>query len=443
MKRTALYCRVSTEQQAKEGDSIQAQLDALRKYAKEHNLYVVGSFIDDGISGTKFQEREKLQELIELIKGQKVDLVLVTKLDRLFRSLKWYIMTQEVFNENGVDWRAIWEPIYDSSTPQGRLIINQMMSISQFEAEHTAQRIDKVFDYKKSKREVLSGKIPFGYKIVDKHMVPDEEKAKIARKVFDLYIETGNICEVIRLTEGYGLPRSQRGLKWMLQNRKYIGEAYGYTDYCEPIIDERTFYLVQDLLSKNVTRNQIRDYVFTGMIVCKDCGKKMVGTTDLYKRTGTRYKIYRCFQHYRTIKMCPNSKQINEHKLEKYLLQYLEEFAIGSVDVGKDNDAVDYKKLIANAEKKMGKLKDLYLNDLISLEEYKKDVAEYQKQINDYTHKMSDNGDAGRDEIMKLIGTNVTDWYWTLDAKERRILWRSIIKEISFDHNRSIEVFFR
>ena len=141
--------------------------------------------------------------------------------------------------------------------------------------------------------------------------------------------------------------------------------------------------------------------------------------------------------------MCPNSKQINEHKLEKYLLQYLEEFAIGSVDVGKDNDAVDYKKLIANTEKKMGKLKDLYLNDLISLEEYKKDVAEYQKQINDYTHKMSDNGDAGRDEIMKLIGTNVTDWYWTLDAKERRILWRSIIKEISFDHNRSIEVFFR
>ena len=442
MKRAGLYARVSSEEQAIEGISIEAQLSDLREEAKRRGYIVVGEFIDSGVSGTLFDERDELQRLLELVKRDKVDIILFVKLDRWFRNVRHYMNVQTILEEHNVAWRTLWES-FETESAVGKLMVTQMLAFAEFEVDSTKLRINKVFDYKRSKREALSGKVPFGYKIVDKHMVPDEEKAKIARKVFDLYVETGNICEVIRRTEGYGLPRSQRGLKWMLQNRKYIGEAYGYTDYCEPIIDERTFYLVQDLLGKNVTRNQIRDYVFTGMIVCKDCGKKMVGTTDLYKRTGTRYKIYRCFQHYRTIKMCPNSKQINEHKLEKYLLQYLEEFAIGSVDVGKDNDAVDYKKLIANAEKKMGKLKDLYLNDLISLEEYKKDVAEYQKQINDYTHKMSDNGDAGRDEIMKLIGTNVTDWYWTLDAKERRILWRSIIKEISFDHERSIEVFFR
>ena len=442
MKRAGLYARVSSEEQAIEGISIEAQLSDLREEAKRRGYIVVGEFIDSGVSGTLFDERDELQRLLELVKRDKVDIILFVKLDRWFRNVRHYMNVQTILEEHNVAWRTLWES-FETESAVGKLMVTQMLAFAEFEVDSTKLRINKVFDYKRSKREALSGKVPFGYKIVDKHMVPDEEKAEIARKVFDLYVETGNICEVIRLTEGFGLPRSQRGLKWMLQNRKYIGEAYGYTDYCEPIIDERTFYLVQDLLGKNVSRNQIRDYVFTGMIVCKDCGKKMVGTTDLYKRTGTRYKIYRCFQHYRTIKMCPNSKQINEHKLEKYLLQYLEEFAIGSVDVGKDTESVDYKKLIANAEKKMGKLKDLYLNDLISLEEYKKDVAEYQKQINDYTHKMSDNGDAGRGEIMKLIGTNVTDWYWTLDAKERRILWRSIIKEISFDHNRSIEVFFR
>lgn len=442
MKRAGLYARVSSEEQAVEGISIEAQLSDLREEAKRRGYIVVGEFVDSGVSGVLFDERDELQRLLELVKRDKIDIILFVKLDRWFRSVRHYMNVQAILEEHNVAWRTLWES-FETESAVGKLMVTQMLAFAEFEVDNTKLRINKVFDYKRSKREALSGKVPFGYKIVDKHMVPDEEKAKIAQKVFDLYVETGNICEVIRLTEGCGLPRSQRGLKWMLQNRKYIGEAYGYTDYCEPIIDERTFYLVQDLLGKNVSRNQIRDYVFTGMIVCKDCGKKMVGTTDLYKRTGTRYKIYRCFQHYRTIKMCPNSKQINEHKLEKYLLQYLEEFAIGSVDVGKDNDTVDYKKLIANTEKKMGKLKDLYLNDLISLEEYKKDVAEYQKQINDYTHKMSDNGDAGRDEIMKLIGTNVTDWYWTLDAKERRILWRSIVKEISFDHNRSIEVFFR
>lgn len=442
MKRAGLYARVSSEEQAVEGISIEAQLSDLREEAKRRGYIVVGEFVDNGVSGTLFDERDELQRLLELVKRDKVDIILFVKLDRWFRSVRHYMNVQTILEEHNVAWRTLWES-FETESAVGKLMVTQMLAFAEFEVDNTKLRINKVFDYKRSKREALSGKVPFGYKIVDKHMVPDEEKAEIARKVFDLYVETGNICEVIRLTEGYGLPRSQRGLKCMLQNRKYIGEAYGYTDYCEPIIDERTFYLVQDLLGKNVTRNQTRDYIFTGMIVCKDCGKKMVGTTDLYKRTGTRYKIYRCFQHYRTIKMCPNSKQINEHKLEKYLLQYLEEFAIGSVDVGKDTESVDYKRLIANTEKKLGKLKDLYLNDLISLEEYKKDVAEYQKQINDYTHKMSDNGDAGRDEIKKLIGTNVTDWYWTLDAKERRILWRSIIKEISFDHNRSIEVFFR
>lgn len=442
MKRAGLYARVSSEEQAIEGISIEAQLSDLREEAKRRGYIVVGEFVDNGVSGTLFDERDELQRLLELVKRDKVDIILFVKLDRWFRSVRHYMNVQTILEEHNVAWRTLWES-FETESAVGKLMVTQMLAFAEFEVDNTKLRINKVFDYKKSKREALSGKVPYGYKIVDKHMVPDEEKAKIARKVFDLYVETGNICEVIRLTEGYGLPRSQRGLKCMLQNRKYMGEAYGYTDYCEPIIDERTFYLVQDLLGKNVTRNQTRDYIFTGMIVCKDCGKKMVGTTDVYKRTGQRYKIYRCFQHYRTIKMCPNSKQINEHKLEKYLLQYLEEFAIGSVDVGKDKDAIDYKRLIANTEKKMSKLKDLYLNDLISLEEYKKDVAEYQKQINDYTHKMSDNGDAGRDEIKKLIGTNVTEWYWTLDAKERRILWRSIIKEISFDHDRSIEVFFR
>ena len=440
MKRVALYCRVSTDQQAKEGDSIAAQRDALERYAKENGYYIAGIFIDDGISATKFQEREKLQELLDLIKDNKIDLVLVTKLDRLFRSLNWYIRTQEMFNEYGVDWRAIWEPMYDTTTPQGRLIINEMMAISQFEAEHTAQRIANVFAYKKAKHEVVSGKIPFGYMIKDKHLVPDPDKAPIVRQVFDMYATSGNMCETMRKTQGLGLPKTQRAFKILLQNRKYIGEAYGDSNYCEAIIDRETFDKVQYLLTMNVKKSQKNTYIFSGLTYCKDCGRKMTGTTDRYK--DRRYPLYRCMYHYRPLPVCGNSKSLNERKLEEYLVKNLENLAFEKVEVGESADTVDYAKLIESTEKKMSRLKDLYVNELLTLGEYKKDLDEYQRQIAEYKKDMSQHQSAGRDKLQELIGQNLADWYWTLEPHEKRTLWRGIIKEIRFGSDKSIDIVF-
>ena len=148
MKRTAIYLRVSTDQQSREGDSIPAQRDALKKYIDEHDdLIFAGEYLDDGVSGTKL-DRDELQRLLEDVKAGKIDLILVVKLDRWFRSIRHYINTQELLDKYNVGWTAIWEQIYDSTTPQGRLIINQMMSIAQFEAENTGQRIRQVFAWR-------------------------------------------------------------------------------------------------------------------------------------------------------------------------------------------------------------------------------------------------------------------------------------------------------
>ena len=183
MKRVALYARVSTENQH-DNDSIPAQVDALKKYAKDHNYYVRGVFIDDGVSGTLLDERDESQKLLELVKRGEIDLILFCKLDRWFRNVRHYLNTQSILDEYNVPWRAIWEN-YEVESPGGRLMVTQMMSFAEFEAANTALRINKVCDYKKTRREVVSGKVPFGYKIVDKHMVIDEDKADTVRKVFD------------------------------------------------------------------------------------------------------------------------------------------------------------------------------------------------------------------------------------------------------------------
>lgn len=442
MIRTAIYCRVSTDVQAKEGDSVQAQLSALRKYIKEHEGHIcIGEFVDDGLSGTKFEERDELQKLLDLVKRDEVDKVIFTRMDRWFRSIKHYVATQDILEQHNVSWLAIWEPVYDTTTPQGKLVVHQMMSIAEFEAANTAIRINKVFDYKKTQREVLSGKVPFGYSIENKHLVPNEN-ADTVRLAFDTYIKTNSMSETIRLTQGLGLPVTQRAMKHLLQNEKYIGRGYGHDDFCPAIVDKDTFDKVQRLLAMNVRKGRIHDYIFSGLIVCNDCGNKMAGSYDTYKRTGEKYFTYRCTGYYRPIKICGNSKCPNEKKLEKYLVQNLERFAFEEVEVKDAKDTVDYGKLIEATERKIAREKELYVNELITLEEYRKDVADFQTQIIEYKKKLSENQSTGRDELKRLVGQNLADWYWTLDNKEKRTLWRSVIKEIRIGYDKEIHVVF-
>lgn len=444
MVRVGIYCRVSTDQQVRDGDSIQAQLSALRIYAKEHDYEIAGEYVDDGISGTLLAERDELQKLLDDVKKKKIDLILFTRLDRWFRSIRHYLNTQEVLDKYNVPWRAIWES-FETQTPQGRFMVNQTLSFAQYESETTAIRIRHVFDYKKEQREALSGKVPFGYKIVDKHIIPDPEKADIARQVFQTYIETGSICETLKLMQGHGLPKTQRAIKWMLTNRKYIGEAYGIDGYLEPIIDRQTFDTVQHMLSMNVKRTQIRNYIFSGMVWCSDCNRKMTGTSDVnkYKGKNERYKVYRCMYHYRPIPTCDNTKGINEKKLEKYLVANLKNLAFADVKAEDKKKVKSYEKQIAATEKKMSRLKELYVNELINLDEYKRDMASYKADIDSFKGRLKEYEGGDKTALKDLVGSRLDEWYWTLNESEKRELWASVIDKIYYGSDKNISVIFR
>ena len=440
--RVGIYARVSTDIQAKEGDSIQAQLSALREYAKKNNYEVVGEFTDDGISGTLLDERDELQHLLEYVRRGEIDLILFTRLDRWFRSIRHYLNVQDTLDRYGVPWRAIWES-FETQTPQGRFMVNQTLSFAQYESETTATRIRHVFDFKKTNHEVLSGKIPFGYRIEDKHLVIDPEKADIVRRVFQTYISTGGVSETLRRTEGLGLPRTQRAIKLLLQNRKYIGECYGIENYHEAIIDRDTFDMVQEMLGRNVRQTKFRTYIFSGLCTCSDCGRRLVGTTDKIKPRNERYKVYRCMGHYRAIKDCINSKSLNEKKLEKYLVENLKTLAFADISVKDKKKATNFEKKIANTEKKISRLKELYLNELITLDEYKHDLAAYKADIDGFRAEASKYKGTDKKALYDLVGHNLADWYWTLSEDERRVIWRSVIDQIYFDNDKNVKIVFR
>ena len=437
--RAALYVRVSSDKQAREGDSIPAQIDGLRRYAADNGMQIAGEYVDEGLSGTKFSERDDLQRMLADVRAGKIDIILFTKLDRFYRSIRHYTATQAVLDDCGVVWRAIWEPVYDTSTPAGRLVVNQMMSIAQFEAENTGQRIRQVFAYKARRGEVISGSVTPGYSIVNKHLVINDDAADV-RRAFEVYDACGNLAQTVREMSGSCLPSSVTGLKALLRRRIYTGESYGVPDYCPPIVDRELFERVQLLLDRNIKSSQKRVYLFSGLLRCAECGAVMAGYSRI--KRGKRLILYRCAKHYqRQIDKCPNAKVITESVLEKDLLSRLPDLLLQQVRVyeEKKTTAADLERKKAALRGRLERLKVLFLDGAIDLSEYKKDRADFLTQLDALDAVPDPEPPAA---LVDLAGLDVRQIYAGFSQDERRMFWRGIIREIRFSKSREYEFDF-
>lgn len=441
MIRAAIYVRVSTDQQVQEGDSIAAQLDALTKYVNDRpDMILAGEYIDEGISGRK-ADRDELQRLLSDIEAGKIDQVLFTKLDRWFRSVRHYTATQELLDKHGVTWSAIWEPIYDTTTPAGRLIVNQMMSIAQFEAENTSQRIRSVMAYKVSQGEAVTGKTPIGYRIRDKHLVIEPDEAEAIRKIFRRYAEFGSLNDTARFAQGLGYMIHKQNLKWILKNRKYIGEHRGNKEYCPPIIDRDLFEDIQRKLKMNVSKSAKRTYIFTGLLKCACCGRRMASMHDATKgKEG--YTYYRCPAYYVPPRSCENKRIIGEKVIEKYLVDEAQKIAkdIQIKAEERKKEVKDTAKQRAAIDRKIERLKELFLAELISLDEYKADRADLENQKAELTAETPSRDLSGVSEILTI--KDLKSLIDTMSPSERQYLWRGLIKEILFYPDRHFEVHF-
>lgn len=437
MIRTAIYMRVSTVSQAQEGDSIPAQRDALRHYIDSHsNMTFVGEYLDDGITGTK-DTRPELQRMIADVKAGMIDMILVTKMDRLHRSLRNFLNMQDTLDKYHCNWLAIWEPMYDTSTPQGRMVINTMMNLAQFEAEQTGQRIRQVFDYKISQGEVTNGKIPVGYSIANRHLVPNED-ADTVREVFEYYSRYGNLAQTVKKFGGtHSLPTTSVAFKNILTTTKYIGVFKGNDNYCPPIIDRDLFEDVQRKLSMNVTEAQTRVYIFSGLVVCAECGGKMSGVTYRRSPGGIVYKKYRCTRHYAPVVKCVNGAQPYEVTIEKNLIGKVREQLTGIVIHAETGNLIvkDNTAKVAAVNRKIERLKDLYVNDLISLEEYRHDREQLEKERDALA---AQNVPVTRDvsALKELLAQPFETLYADFTDDQKRYFWRSIIKNITVTDGR-------
>lgn len=157
MDRVACYIRVSSEEQKLHGISLDAQIDKLTAYAKDHELKIVEWYKDEGVSGRKLiRKRPELQRMLNDAQARKFDRIIFIKLDRFFRSVAEYHECMKKINP--VVWTATEEK-YDLTTANGRAFVNMKLTIAELEADQTGERIRLVNDYK-----VKAGRALAGYK---------------------------------------------------------------------------------------------------------------------------------------------------------------------------------------------------------------------------------------------------------------------------------------
>jgi len=184
MKKVIGYIRVSSEYQKLKENSINNQIKSINEYCNRNDFDLVEIFEDNGISGL-ISNRIGLSEMVDKIKSENIDCVIVYSLSRLGRKLKDVIQFIELLERKNIKFISLKEN-FNSNDIVGKLMFNILGSINEFEVDILSQRISDVKQYKKSVKEVYCGKILFGTERIDNKLVKNEDEFKVLELINEL-----------------------------------------------------------------------------------------------------------------------------------------------------------------------------------------------------------------------------------------------------------------
>lgn len=217
-KRVAIYIRVSSDEQKKEGLSLEAQRKRLMDYCEYKGWWVFKHYEDAGKSGKSIQGRPAFMEMLEHAKQGKFSGILVTKFDRAFRNVKEALTLLDDLRKQKVDFISITENI-DTTTPMGKAMFTMISTFAELERGLTGDR-NKDIMRNKFMQGIIPGKPPFGYRWnKDKGQIQiDKKKADIVKTIFTLVYGGKSIQETSK-----ELNVHYQRVKNMIQNKVYMG----------------------------------------------------------------------------------------------------------------------------------------------------------------------------------------------------------------------------
>jgi len=456
LKKVGIYIRVSTQEQAQEGYSIQAQKERLISYCKAKDWLIGDIYIDGGYSGSNL-DRPAIQKLISDVDSGKLDLVLVYKLDRLSRSQKDTLhLIEDIFLKNNVDFVSMNES-FDTSTPFGRAMIGILSVFAQLERETIKER--SLMGRTERAKEGLfhgGGYIPIGYDYVDGKLIVNEYEAMQVRELFKLYLEGNGTDKIREILQSKGYKHKHGDWSFpsavlnVLDNPLYIGKIVfkgaTYDGIHQPIIEKEVFEAAQK--DKNRRRGIFKkvftsSHLLTGLIYCGNCSARYFA-----KHNVRDLVYYSCYSRAKNLKHMikdPNckNKNWNVKVLDKLVEEEVLKLAVDKKALRKllksksnnnpsQNNSIIEKK-ISDLDKQIAKLMDLYQIDMIPVEEISSRIEKLHNEKKELEKQLVVEEDLaapiGEKEILPLLENLEMIWKYA-EMEEKRKILRGLINKI-------------
>lgn len=452
----AIYIRVSTDEQVREGFSIDAQKDMLKAYCKSQGWNNYKFYIDEGLSA-KDTDRPSLQNMIKHIKKGLLKKVLVYRLDRITRSVIDLHKLLETFEENDCAFISSTEP-YDTSTALGRLFITLVAAMAQWERENTGERISMVLDQKAKSGEWLA-QAPFGFKKTEKKtengkaistLEPCEKTSPILKDIINRVKSGQTTRQVADYLTDSGIP-PVRGYRWhstsiigMLKNPAIYGAMRWKDDIMEGthkgIITKNEYEHLLKILSERSHvkyKNIDSTFIFQMKIECYQCKGRLASERHTYQRKDGTYRYhhrYRC-------QSCARDKRppvsVSEKDIDNTFVEFMKKITFDEIpeEEKKDDPKSVLLQNIKRVEGQRAKYQRAWANDLMTDEEFNDRMNETQSVLNEWREELkgiqSNYEHYDQEEIKGIVNNFNLNWK-NITPEEKKEFLNRFIEKIEF-----------
>jgi len=475
--RTALYTRVSTEMQADEGFSLDAQLTRLHAYCESQGWTVADIYTDEGLSA-KNTGRPELQRMLRDIAEKKIDIVLVYKLDRLTRNVTDLYELIQKFETRGVGFKSATE-VFDTTTAMGRLFITIVAALAQWERENLAERT-KMGQIEMTKQGKWSGgNAAFGYRYVDGNLVIEEAEAAVVQEIFNRYLSGQGTRQMLHWLNNPNHSQlaphqrwTQTAIKYVLRNPLYAGYVrYGYRTVGgkrqknplvmpgthEPVIKPEMFERVEQMRAQRTkmpSRSGTGTYALSGVLYCGLCGSSMSGRTNSRstKKGTMEHRYYVCVERLHS-KLC-EMPYLKEDTVQSLVLDELERYytdlsmQADLSDLMEQDQSVQERNALEAELRKSGMRRkrwmDAYEDGAITSVELRERLDQISEREQKHQENLEHMDSVSKPDLNLALIQSVLhtfrDTWQQVDAPEQKELLRLLVKRIDIYPDKSLRV---